>query len=140
MKNYEFLVNNNELYIFLEFADNGTLKKKIRELKVKEKTMSENQVRIYTKEILAGLEYMHCIKGFFHRDIKPENILLNISEDIKISDFGESKFIDNSGGTISGTPAYIAPEVMKNVLKYFLITFNFLKLYFYSKLFKPKIV
>lgn len=100
------------MYIFLEYAGGGTLKSKIKKLKEKGKVMDENQVRIYTKQILLGLEYVHCVKGIFHRDIKPDNILLTLSETIKISDFGESKFIDLSGGTTVGTPAYMAPEII----------------------------
>lgn len=96
----------------MEYAGGGTLKSKIHKLREDNKTMNENQVKIYTKQILEGLEYLHCIKGIFHRDIKPENILLTLSENIKISDFGESKFVNISGGTFVGTPAYIAPEIV----------------------------
>jgi p21-activated kinase 1 len=105
-------MNGDELYIFLEYAGGGTLKEKIKKLREQNKTMSENQVKIYTKQILEGLEYLHCVKGIFHRDIKPENILLTISENIKLSDFGESKFVNLSGGTFVGTPAYIAPDII----------------------------
>ena len=89
-------------------------------------TMNENQVRVYTKQILEGLEYLHCVKGIFHRDIKPENILLTLAENIKISDFGESKFVSVSGGTFVGTPAYIAPEVISVRLLNLFSTFRHL--------------
>ena len=105
-------MEGDDLYIFLEYAGGGTLKSKIHKLREDSKTMNENQVRIYTKQILEALEYLHCIKGIFHRDIKPENVLLTLSENIKISDFGESKFVNLSGGTFVGTPAYIAPEII----------------------------
>ena len=105
-------MEGDELYIFLEYAGGGTLKGKIQKLRDKKQTMSENQVKIYTKQILEGLEYLHCVKGIFHRDIKPENVLLTLSENIKLSDFGESKFVNVSGGTFVGTPAYIAPDII----------------------------
>jgi serine/threonine protein kinase len=112
VKNYHYHTEGSDLYIFLEYAGGGTLKSKIRKLKQKGQTMDENQVRIFTKQILQGLEYVHCVKGIFHRDIKPENILLTLSETIKISDFGESKFVNLSGMTQVGTPAYMAPEII----------------------------
>lgn len=112
MRNYHYHTQGDDLYIFLEYAGGGTLKNKIQKLRDANKTMNENQVKIYTKQILEGLEYLHCVKGVFHRDIKPENVLLTLSENIKISDFGESKFVSMSGGTLKGTPPYIAPEVI----------------------------
>jgi serine/threonine protein kinase len=48
-----------------------------------------------------------------HRDIKPENILLDQDGYIKITDFGISRNIENSNKWhTSGTPSYMAPEVM----------------------------
>jgi len=52
--------------------------------------------------------------------IKPEN-LLYLEEDpestIKVSDFGLARVLDNSNAlmsTVCGTPAYLAPEIIKN--------------------------
>ena len=51
-----------------------------------------------------------------HRDLKPENILLDTKKDniIKIIDWGEARFFDKNKkmNRISGTPYYIAPEVL----------------------------
>lgn len=112
MRNYHYHTEGDDLYIFLEYAGGGTLTGKIKKLREENKIMNENQVKIYTKQILEGLEYLHCVKGVFHRDIKPENVLLTLSENIKISDFGESKFVNLSGGTRIGTPPYMAPEIV----------------------------
>jgi serine/threonine protein kinase len=67
-----------------------------------------------------GLEYIHENK-FLHRDIKPENLVLDEKGSIwltslgylRITDFGVAKQYqkDNSSET-SGTPGYMAPEVM----------------------------
>ena len=51
------------------------------------------------------------------RDIKLENTLLDAAEpqpNVKICDFGYSKneFVDSRPKTVSGTPDYIAPEVL----------------------------
>jgi len=52
-----------------------------------------------------------------HRDIKLENILLDNLGQVKIADFGVSHFCSSSNNyeaaDCSGTPAYMAPEVIK---------------------------
>lgn len=62
--------------------------------------------------ILLGLEYIHS-QNIIHRDIKPENLVLDEKGFVRITDFGIAKFFSkkNSSET-SGTPGYMAPEVM----------------------------
>ncbi len=62
--------------------------------------------------ITLGLEYCHT-NNIIHRDIKPENLVLDKKGYVKITDFGIAKKYekDNSSET-SGTPGYMAPEVM----------------------------
>ena len=62
--------------------------------------------------IILGLEYMHN-QGVLHRDIKPENIVMEESGYVRVTDMGIAKILrpENSQDT-SGTPGYMAPEVM----------------------------
>ncbi len=71
--------------------------------------------------LLLGLEYIH-INSILHRDIKPENLVLDnkgklvlnpVIGYVRITDFGIAKLYqkENSSET-SGTPGYMAPEVM----------------------------
>ena len=55
--------------------------------------------------------------GYPRRDIKLENTLLDGAmprPNVKLCDFGYSKneFVDSRPKTVSGTPDYIAPEVL----------------------------
>lgn len=60
--------------------------------------------------VLSGLEFMRE-KKIMHRDIKPSNILLNLSGEIKVCDFGISGFTSNSVcTTITGCQIYMPPE------------------------------
>ena len=49
--------------------------------------MEEAQAQKYFNQLLSGVEYLHS-RGVAHRDLKPENLLLDDSDNIKISDFG----------------------------------------------------
>lgn len=51
--------------------------------------------------------------SIIHRDIKPENLVFDNSGYLKLTDFGIARLwsADNASET-SGTPGYMAPEVM----------------------------
>jgi 5'-AMP-activated protein kinase, catalytic alpha subunit len=51
--------------------------------------LPEKMARMYFRQLIAGIEYMHS-KGVYHRDLKFENILLNEALKLKIADFGLS--------------------------------------------------
>ena len=64
-------------------------------------------------QILEGLKHIHKDKHQIHRDIKPENILISDSGDVKITDFGITKYIEDTFGqaqTFIGTTIYMSPQ------------------------------
>ena len=64
--------------------------------------------------IVLGLEYIHTNK-IIHKDIKPENLVLSNKGYIKITDFGIAKiFKEKNASENSGTPGYMAPEVLNS--------------------------
>lgn len=76
----------------------------------------EDKARIYFRQILSGLDYMHA-NGIVHRDIKPENILLVDDNQCKITDFGVSEMVlepgDDRVKRSVGTPAFMSPELCR---------------------------
>lgn len=63
--------------------------------------------------IIVAMEYVHS-KNVLHRDIKPENLVFDKFGFLHLTDFGISRTLQpaNSKDT-SGTPGYIAPEILQ---------------------------
>lgn len=62
--------------------------------------------------LILGLEYIHD-NFVIHRDIKPENLVCDSKGYIRITDFGVAKkYRRDNGNETSGTPGYMAPEVL----------------------------
>nr|CAD7452689.1 unnamed protein product [Timema tahoe] len=68
--------------------------------------------------ILIALKHLHS-KNIVHCDLKPENVLLSSDSDfpqVKLCDFGFARIIGEKSfrRSVVGTPAYLAPEVLRN--------------------------
>uniref|UniRef100_A0AAY4E6I9 calcium/calmodulin-dependent protein kinase n=1 Tax=Denticeps clupeoides TaxID=299321 RepID=A0AAY4E6I9_9TELE len=81
-----------------------------------ETPFSEEQARLYFRDIVLGIEYLHYQK-IVHRDIKPSNLLLGDDGHVKIADFGVSNQFEGNDALLSstaGTPAFMAPETLSD--------------------------
>ncbi len=67
-------------------------------------------------EVAAGLAAAHEV-GIVHRDVKPANVLITEDGAAKLTDFGISHAVGDANltatGMVTGTPAYLAPEVAR---------------------------
>ena len=109
---YDTFQTETHILIVMEFIC-GDLLNFIR----KREKLDEKTAKIIFKQIILGLKYMHK-NNIVHRDIKLDNLLLDLSNTIKICDFGVSKILFSQNEQMQdhcGTPAYIAPEVFKNL-------------------------
>uniref|UniRef100_A0A915C001 Protein kinase C n=1 Tax=Parascaris univalens TaxID=6257 RepID=A0A915C001_PARUN len=80
--------------------------------------LSERITEFLVHQILIALRYLHS-QNIVHCDLKPENILLASDSDlpqVKLCDFGFARIIGERSfrRSVVGTPAYLAPEVLRN--------------------------
>ena len=114
--NYPFLSNmhyafqtQTHLYIILDYLSGGDLRYHI----CKKNIFSEKETKFLISNIILSLEYIHS-NHIIHRDIKPENLVFDSKGYLHLTDFGiasehyEKDILINS----SGTPGYMAPEVL----------------------------
>ncbi|KAK4320510.1 hypothetical protein Pmani_008632 [Petrolisthes manimaculis] len=80
--------------------------------------LSERITKFIIYQILTALKHLHS-KNIVHCDLKPENVLLSSASDfpqVKLCDFGFARIIGEKSfrRSVVGTPAYLAPEVLRN--------------------------
>ncbi|EGC34646.1 hypothetical protein DICPUDRAFT_34650 [Dictyostelium purpureum] len=69
----------------------------------------ENIICHFVDQCHKGLNFLHD-NNIIHRDIKCQNILVNLDFNIKIIDFGISKYTEYKTSTFAGTPTHMSPE------------------------------
>jgi serine/threonine-protein kinase len=119
---YDFgVANDGTFFLVMELLDGLDLETLVERFG----PLPPERVVHLLRQACASLEEAHA-RGLVHRDIKPSNIFscrLGLTVDfIKVLDFGLVKAIDEGGreatlltapDSTTGTPAYIAPEVVR---------------------------
>jgi eukaryotic-like serine/threonine-protein kinase len=110
----DFGVEGNLPFLVMDYVPNGTLRQRYPQGTI----LPLLTIASYTKQIAEALQYAHDHK-ITHRDVKPENMLLDITDQVLLSDFGISAIepTTRSLPTLrqvsigqAGTPIYMAPE------------------------------
>eukprot|EP00756_Hemistasia_phaeocysticola_P001747 Hpha_TRINITY_DN11219_c0_g1::TRINITY_DN11219_c0_g1_i1::g.167417::m.167417 len=110
--------------IVMEYVPGGNLEAVIRDFR-STGGMPKSVMGLYTREILAGLDYLHTVPpcGILHRDIKPANVLLLPraidGAHVKLADFGLSKILREKSvmsqqGNVVGTIPYLSPLAVRS--------------------------
>mmetsp|Transcript_2784 Transcript_2784/g.3442 ORF Transcript_2784/g.3442 Transcript_2784/m.3442 type:complete len:518 (-) Transcript_2784:64-1617(-) len=105
-------MKDEKLWVAMEYMDGGALTEVISICQI-----SEAQIACICKEILNALVGIHE-GNRIHRDIKSDNVLITISGDIKLADFGYcaqlTETVDKRNSVV-GTPYWMAPELIKGM-------------------------
>jgi len=113
-----FFDKENCLNIVMVFCEMGDMYTKIR--KQKGENFPEETILLWIAQLCLALSYVHD-KQILHRDIKTQNIFIQNEHTIRIGDFGIAKGYNQNqdlGGSLIGTPLYMAPEVYNSSKKY----------------------
>lgn len=109
VKYHGFVKSVENLYIILEYCENGSLHTICKNFG----KFPENLVSLYTGQVLQGLLFLHE-QGVIHRDIKGANILTTKEGLVKLADFGvATKAQGPTEGSVVGSPYWMAPEVIE---------------------------
>ncbi|KXJ82751.1 hypothetical protein RP20_CCG011525 [Aedes albopictus] len=86
---------------------------------LKTQRLSNDHICYFLYQILRGLKYIHSA-NVRHRELKPSNLLLNVTYDLKICDFGLARVADPGHDHTDFLTEYVAtrwyraPEIMLN--------------------------
>lgn len=100
--------SSNKIYLVIDYASRGSLADII--------PVSESQAKIYFKQLILGLSYLHKVAKVAHKDIKPDNLLIDSENHLRIGDFGSSQNLVEGMMEIRGsvsTYAFMAPELVR---------------------------
>ena len=110
--------DDGRLYMVMEWVDGMNLAQLLAHMRNEGKLPSLSLGGFVIGEILKGLAYAHNLyhEGrqitIVHRDISPQNVLVSVSGEVKLLDFGVARLAqeETSGIHIKGKLRYMAPE------------------------------
>jgi|GEM_PF-3377770 len=112
---YDYLEEEDALYLFMEYVEGKTLDDYIG---TETGPIPEEKAVPLFARLLDAVAYAHD-RGVIHRDIKPSNLMVNGAGNAKILDFGIAKLTGQGiggltkEGTRMGTVLYMSPEQVR---------------------------
>ncbi len=110
--------DGERMYMVMEWVDGLNLSQISQLARASGQALSMSLVGYVIGEVLQGLSYAHTLRheghqlGIIHRDISPHNVLVSLSGEVKLADFGVARLSteETSGVHIKGKLRYMAPE------------------------------
>jgi eukaryotic-like serine/threonine-protein kinase len=109
-RTFDFGMSDGVCYLTMELIDGASLSRRIAS-----GPLPLADVLRVALEIALGLHAAHSV-GVIHRDLKPDNVMA-AGDRVVITDFGIARSSrgepSHTRGTVTGTPAYMAPEQLE---------------------------
>jgi len=101
--------HDGQPFFSMDFVEGRTLAELVRD-----QPLPAKRAAAYLKTIAEAVHYAHQ-HGILHRDLKPSNILIDTSDQPRITDFGLAKRLGGDSdltltGQVLGSPNFISPE------------------------------
>jgi serine/threonine-protein kinase len=117
----DFGRHDDSWFLAMEFVDGVSLSALLKALRARNVRLPLPAALYVIAEVAEGLAYLHEKRsadgtqvGLVHRDLNPPNVLLSRGGDVKLSDFGVTRWSTGEGltdaGATRGKLAYMAPE------------------------------
>ncbi|MFT3712157.1 MAG: protein kinase [Archangium sp.] len=117
---------NGVLYLAMEYIEGFSLSRMLKRAKEKNLPPGEKIIARIAMDAASGLDYAHrlCDRdgthlGLVHRDVSPDNLLVSLSGQTRLVDFGIAKAATpallasaTTAGTVKGKHGFIAPEYL----------------------------
>uniref|UniRef100_A0A7E4UT80 Immunoglobulin I-set domain protein n=1 Tax=Panagrellus redivivus TaxID=6233 RepID=A0A7E4UT80_PANRE len=114
---HQVIADKGMALVVFEDADRSLLDDLLAPVRQRDSTSPsrnrEEEVRIFVKQLLTALQYMHH-RNIVHLDLRPEVVILH-DDHLKLADFGQSRHLlaGKAKGEIAGSPEFVSPEVAK---------------------------
>jgi serine/threonine protein kinase len=110
---------DGEYFIVLEYVEGYDLRMILDQIVAQGEIIPEALSLHIASELAQGLHFAHDLRGadgqplgLVHRDVSPSNVLISLSGEVKLSDFGLAKRRHDRSvvGSLKGNLAYMSPE------------------------------
>jgi eukaryotic-like serine/threonine-protein kinase len=107
---FDLVDDGDAHWLVMEYVEHVTLSELIR----RQGRLAPDETAAILSQAAEALAAAHAA-GIVHRDVKPSNILVTPDGTVKLTDFGiaraEADVTLTHSGLVTGSPAYLAPEV-----------------------------
>jgi serine/threonine protein kinase len=107
---FDLVVEDDHQWLVMEYVEGRTLAELVHE----RGRLTPDEAAPILEQAADALSAAHAA-GVVHRDVKPSNILVTADGHVKLSDFGIARAEADASltqtGLVTGSPAYISPEV-----------------------------
>ena len=94
-------------FLTMEYVDGEDLASLLRRIG----RIPQDKAIELARQLCAGVAAAHE-RGVLHRDLKPANVMIDGDGNVRITDFGIATMGGDGDATLSGTPQYMAPELL----------------------------